>query len=135
MMVKHHAEPPRTRVHGPRRWPAGSDLDLLAGFNSEGTLRDELGLRPELTDLLSIPLDVIATDTLNDELRRWALAHYEPRRSEAYKSGGTAGVHAQERDKSREHARMHYACIACSLVACPPKSSKSETSQQRMYRS
>lgn len=47
----------------------GSDLDLLVDFTEEASLLDEVGLRVELSELLGIPVDVIAADTLRGEFR------------------------------------------------------------------
>lgn len=48
----------------------GSDVDLLVRFTSEATLLDEVGLRQEFEDLLDASVDIIAEDSLGDDVRR-----------------------------------------------------------------
>lgn len=56
----------------------GSDVDLLVEFTDDASLLDEVGLRLALTDLLRVPVDVIAADTLREPLRSRLLAEAVP---------------------------------------------------------
>ena len=56
----------------------GSDVDLLVDFTDEASLLDEIGLRLALVDLLQVPVDVIAADTLREPLRSRLLAEAVP---------------------------------------------------------
>lgn len=55
-----------------------SDVDLLVTFTDEATLLDEVGLRIALTDLLQTDVDVVAADSLRDEIRERVLHEAVP---------------------------------------------------------
>lgn len=71
LVAAHHATAPRvvgSIARGEDR--PGSDVDLLVEFTDEASLLDEVGLRLALTDLLQVPVDVIAADALRNPLRK-----------------------------------------------------------------
>lgn len=79
VVTEHHARSPRIFGSTARgEDEPGSDLDLLVDFTDEATLFDEVGLRIELTDLLGIPVDVTAEDTLRGDFGRRILAEAIP---------------------------------------------------------
>jgi len=49
----------------------GSDLDLLVTFSRTPTLFDLVGLTDDLTDLLSVPADVVMRSSLSPRILRW----------------------------------------------------------------
>ncbi|KAB2812608.1 XRE family transcriptional regulator [Pimelobacter simplex] len=70
IVAAHHAAAPRlvgSVARGDDQ--PGSDVDLLVDFTDEASLLDEVGLRLALTDLLQVPVDVIAADALREPLR------------------------------------------------------------------
>lgn len=70
LVAAHHATTPRLVGSAARGADVpGSDIDLLVEFTSEASLLDEVGLRLALTDLLQVPVDVIALDALREPLR------------------------------------------------------------------
>lgn len=71
LVAAHHAAAPRIVGSIARgQDQPGSDVDLLVDFTDEASLLDEVGLRLALTDLLKVPVDVIASDALREPLRR-----------------------------------------------------------------
>ncbi|WGX97313.1 helix-turn-helix domain-containing protein [Nocardioides sp. L-11A] len=70
IVTAHHATRPRLVGSVARgEDEPGSDVDLLVDFTDEASLLDEVGLRLALTDLLQVPVDVIAADALREPLR------------------------------------------------------------------
>lgn len=70
LVTEHHARDPRVFGSVARGDATDeSDIDLLVDFGPEAGLLDEVGLRLALTDLLQVPVDVVASDTLRGELR------------------------------------------------------------------
>ncbi|MBU2693997.1 hypothetical protein CCO04_02785 [Pimelobacter sp. 30-1] len=75
IVAAHHATAPRLVGSVARgEDQPGSDVDLLVDFTDEASLLDEVGLRLALTDLLQVPVDVIAADGLREPLRSRLLA-------------------------------------------------------------
>lgn len=75
LVTEHHAADPRVFGSAARDDDdPGSDLDLLVSFAEEASLLDELGLRLALTDLLGVPVNVVAADTLRGAFRDRVLA-------------------------------------------------------------
>lgn len=56
----------------------GSDIDLLVDFTDDASLLDEVGLRLDLTELLQVEVDVVASDTLRSPFRERVLAEAVP---------------------------------------------------------
>lgn len=70
LVTEHHARDPRIFGSVARGEATDeSDIDLLVDFGPDAGLLDEVGLRLALTDLLQVPVDVVASDTLRGELR------------------------------------------------------------------
>lgn len=70
LVIEHHARDPRVFGSVARGDATDeADIDLLVDFGPEAGLLDEVGLRLALTDLLQVPVDVVASDTLRGELR------------------------------------------------------------------
>lgn len=79
VVAKHHAVNPRLFGSVARgEDDIGSDLDVLVDFTEHASLLDEVGLRLDLTDLLGVEVDVVAADTLRDEIRDRVLAEAVP---------------------------------------------------------
>lgn len=57
---------------------SASDVDLLVEFTDEASLLDEVGLRVALSDLLQVPVDVIAEDAVRGDVRQRLLADARP---------------------------------------------------------
>lgn len=55
-----------------------SDIDVLVDFTAEASLLDEVGLRLDLTELLGIEVDVVASDTLRGPIRQRVLHEAVP---------------------------------------------------------
>lgn len=78
-LAKYHAANPRVFGSAAREDDrTGSDFDLLVDFNDEASLLDEVGLRLALTDILGVPVDVVAADTLRGAFRRRVLNEAVP---------------------------------------------------------
>lgn len=79
LVAEHHAHDPRVFGSVARGDATDeSDIDLLVDFGPDAGLLDEVGLRLALTDLLQVPVDVVASDTLRGELRDRILREAEP---------------------------------------------------------
>lgn len=79
IVARHHAKKPRvigSVARGEDR--PGSDLDLVVDFTDDASLLDEVGLRIALSDLLGVPVDIIAADTLRGEFRERAVRESVP---------------------------------------------------------
>lgn len=75
VVAHHHASSPRLVGSIARQEDTpDSDVDLLVDFDAEASLLDEIGLRLALTDLLGVPVDVIAADSLREPVRSRVLA-------------------------------------------------------------
>lgn len=75
LVAQHHATTPRVFGSVARGDDApGSDVDLLVDFTDEASLLDEIGLRLALSDLLSVDVDVVGSDTLRGSIRDRILA-------------------------------------------------------------
>ena len=57
---------------------AGSDLDLLVGFEADRSLLDLIGLELDLRDLLGSHVDVATVASLKDRIRPRVLAEAVP---------------------------------------------------------
>jgi uncharacterized protein len=79
VVTAHHATEPRvvgSIARGEDR--PGSDIDILVRFEDDASLLDEVGLRLALSDLLRVPVDVIASDSLREPLRSRLMAEAVP---------------------------------------------------------
>ncbi|MFJ4036794.1 helix-turn-helix domain-containing protein [Microbacterium sp. NPDC090007] len=79
LVVEHHAENPRVFGSVARGEASeSSDIDLVVDFTPDAGLLDEVGLRLALVDLLQVPVDVVASDTLRGDLRERILSEAVP---------------------------------------------------------
>lgn len=101
LVVEHHALAPRifgSVARGDDQ--PGSDLDLLVEFTDDASLLDEIGLRVALDDLLRVDVDVVASDSLNTQIRERILRE---------------AVQVRPTRPARPSTRLN----ACSLSAMP----------------